>query len=153
MTSSYFQLGWQNAVAPSPETENELDETREKYRETCVILGNFYVMAEDSSKEWKFALPYYRMSQQPVYKILMQANTLWMKQGEAEVTKMTRMPPGLIHYLTEVILNPMAGEDVLEASLADLVIDLLGQYALQVCWTSLILKFYRECACSIKVKF
>jgi len=87
----------------------------------------------DNAKEWKLALPYYRMSQQPVFKILTQANSLWMKQDtENEAMKVARMPPGLIHYLTEVILNPIAGEDVLEASLADLIIDLLGEYALQV---------------------
>jgi hypothetical protein len=56
-------LGWQNAVSPSPETELELTETRDKYRDTCVALANYYVMA-DSANEWKLALPYYRMSQQ-----------------------------------------------------------------------------------------
>ena len=127
---SCLQLAWQNAVSPQPETEMELKETRDKYRETCITLANYYVMA-DNAKEWKLALPYYRMSQQPVFKILTQSKLLWMKEGEGN--RVTRIPPGLIHYMVEVILNPLPCEDVLEASLADLIIDLLGEYALQVC--------------------
>ena len=56
-----------------------------------------------------------------------------MNQGEDNKEGMwVRIPPGLLHYIVEVILNPVPGEDVLEASLADLIIDLLGEYALQV---------------------
>jgi hypothetical protein len=88
----------------------------------------------DNAKDWKLALPYYRMSQQPVFKILTQAKSLWLKEGDGENGGLgvTRIPPGLVHYMVEVILNPVTGEDVLEASLADLIIDLLGEYALQV---------------------
>jgi hypothetical protein len=87
----------------------------------------------DNPKEWKLALPYYRMSQQPVLKILTQAKSMWLKQNEEENGGIRlRLPQGLIHYMVEVILNPAPGEDVLEASLADLIIDLLGEYALQV---------------------
>jgi len=40
--------------------------------------------------------------------------------------------PGLIRYVEAIILNPCKNEDVLEASLADLIIDLLGEYCLDV---------------------
>jgi hypothetical protein len=119
-------------VSPSPELEKELEEMRQKYLETCTTLGNYYVMS-DCSDEWKLALPYYRISQQSVYKILTQAKALWMNQGEeSKEGTWVQIPPGLLHYMVEVILNPVPGEDVLEASLADLIIDLLGEYALQV---------------------
>ncbi len=74
------------------------------------------------------------MSQHSVFKILTQAKTMWLNQVESNggCGSLLRLPPGLVDYMVEVILNPVPGEDVLEASLADLIIDLLGEYALQV---------------------
>ncbi len=60
---------------------------------------------------------------------------MWLNQVDSngECGGLLRLPPGLVDYMVEVILNPVPGEDVLEASLADLIIDLLGKYALQAC--------------------
>jgi hypothetical protein len=63
---------------------------------------------------------------------LTQAKSVWQKEAEDSGSSSARLPPGLVHYIVEVILHPVPGEDVLEASLADLIIDLLGEYALQV---------------------
>ena len=49
------------------------------------------------------------------------------------------LPCGLIHYITEIILNPTEGEDTLEANQADLIIDILGQHASKTL-ASLVLK-------------
>ena len=75
-----------------------------------------------------------RMSQHSVFKILTQAKAMWLNQVESNggCGGLLRLPPGLVDYMVEVILNPVPEEDVLEASLADLIIDLLGEYALQV---------------------
>ena len=52
----------------------------------------------------------------------------------------TQLPRGFVCYITEIILNPIAdGEDTLEANQADLIIDILGQYASKTL-ASLVLK-------------
>ncbi len=77
---------------------------------------------------------------------------MWLNQADSNggFGGLLRLPPGLVDYMVEVILNTVPGEDVLEASLADLIIDLLGKYALQVCllfFCKIMCQFQRSHKC------
>ena len=60
---------------------------------------------------------------------------LWKKSTSSErVEKHRYLPPGLIHYINQIILKPITSngkENVQESALADLIIDILGDHAIE----------------------
>ena len=64
------------------------------------------------------------MSGKPILHILKEAKEAWHKECAPNDKY---LPPGLVHYIKEIILDPTEDEDTLEANLADLIIELLGQ--------------------------
>ena len=125
LRTACHQLSWQLAVNnkdATKEIEDQLRPTRESYMESCFMLGNFYALSEN---DYKLTLPYYRMSCKPLLQVLQKAKEAWL----AERPNDKSLPAGLNHYVNEIILRPVDGEDILETSLADMIIDLLGQYA------------------------
>ena len=119
LRTACHSLAWHHQTAMQKEESRELNEAREKYRETCLDLARFSVGSNDA-REWKLALPYFRMSQQPVPKLLAQIKDLAAANGSP-------LPPGTINYIKEIVLRPTPSEDVLEASVADEIIDMLGK--------------------------
>jgi hypothetical protein len=132
--TSCHQLSWLMTVTKESNLEEQLKVTRESYQDSCQLLGNYYALLSEAS-EAKLALPYYRMSTKPILRILEKAKEVW----RAEQPKAKQLPSGLVHYITEIIINPVEGEDILKANLADLIIDLLGEHALDAL-ASLVLK-------------
>ena len=65
------------------------------------------------------------MSGKPILHILKDAQEAWRKECPAPNDKY--LPPGLVYYIKEIILDPNEDEDILEANLADLIIELLGR--------------------------
>ena len=65
------------------------------------------------------------MSGKPILHILKDAQEAWRKECPAPNDKY--LPPGLVYYIKEIILDPNEDEDTLEANLADLIIELLGR--------------------------
>ena len=139
LRTSIHHLAWQQFVSTTKpanvdgELEKELESTKEKYNNICLLLANFYILS-DKRKEWKLALPYYRMCHLSAIKIIQQAMELWKKSLSSEKTEKHRfLPPGLSHYITEIILNPFCSdkENVQESALADLIIDILGENAIE----------------------
>ena len=131
LRTSYHQLTWLN---------NDPDQTasiRAQFKNNCLLLANYYV-ASAEPKEAKMALPYFRLSDLSAIDVLNQAKDQWL--GSPQSTN-KRLPGGLTHYISEIVLRPVAGcqEDVQESKLADLIIDLLGQYAVD-CLAVLVLK-------------
>ena len=64
------------------------------------------------------------MSGKPILRILKDAQEAWQKECHAPNDKF--LPPGLVHYIKAIILDPNEDEDILEANLADLIIEMLG---------------------------
>ena len=65
------------------------------------------------------------MSGKPILHILKDAQEAWRKECPSPNDKY--LPPGLVYYIKEIILDPNEDEDTLEANLADLIIELLGR--------------------------
>ena len=59
------------------------ENNKEKYNNICLLLANFYILS-DKRKEWKLALPYYRMCHLSAIKIIQQAMELWKKSLSSE---------------------------------------------------------------------
>lgn len=121
LRTSCHSLSWLMATSKddTTATEEQLRNTRDLYQDSCLLLANYYAMSTNPG-EYKLALPYYRMSCKPILMVLKQSKTMWK----------SLLPPGLVHYITEIILNPTESEDILEATLADMMIELLGEHAL-----------------------
>ena len=64
------------------------------------------------------------MSGKPILHILKDVKENWKKECAPNDKY---LPPGLVFYIKEIILDPLEDEDTLEANLADLIIELLGQ--------------------------
>eukprot|EP00095_Tigriopus_kingsejongensis_P008125 maker-scaffold256_size235750-snap-gene-0.9 protein:Tk08125 transcript:maker-scaffold256_size235750-snap-gene-0.9-mRNA-1 annotation:"hermansky-pudlak syndrome 3 protein" len=120
LRTSLHQLAWAQATGKNRNLDEDLVQTRSRYKDTCLELADYFLTCEDVV-EWMKALPYYRMSGRSMNDILKHTRALWAK----------RVPPGLIHYLTEAILKPSKTEAGMDASLADEIIDLLGQRSLE----------------------
>ena len=109
LRTSIHDLGWQHAAGLSKldkvtdtDTEKELGLTKEKYYESCLLLANSYVLSHEY-KEWKLALPYYRMSNLKAVMIIQTAMEAWKKSKtySARIEKHRYLPPGLIHYISQ----------------------------------------------------
>ena len=75
LRTSCHQLSWSQG---SQETASA---TREKFLENCLLLANYYFM-QPNPKEWKLALPYFRMSESSPVDILKQAESIWKEKCE-----------------------------------------------------------------------
>ena len=140
LRTSIHDLGWQKVLSlaksdtsKDANIERELSSIKEKYRDSCLLLANAYVLSHES-KEWKLALPYYRMSNLPAISILQTAMEVWKKSKtlSARVEIHHYIPPGLVHYMKQLILKPLTNgnENVQESALADFVIENLGEHAI-----------------------
>ena len=140
LRTSIHDLGWKQLMSLSKSDkvndtnlENELASTKDRYHESCLHLANAYVLSHEL-KESKLALPYYRMSNLPAISILQTAMELWKKSksSSARIEKHHYLPPGLIHYINQLILKPLTNgnENIQESSLADVIIDILGEHAI-----------------------
>ena len=110
----------------NPDLDAQLKVTKDQYQGSCQLLGNHYALQATSKNEIKLALPYYRMSGYPILHILKNVMDAWTANKKSE----TVLPPGLVYYIKTIILDPLEGfEDTLEANLADMIIDTLGQYS------------------------
>ncbi len=98
---------------------------RDRYRETCTLLARHYVLAADE-KSSLLALPYFRLSGRLVSSNLAYAMEAW---ASIDPNFCQDFPPGLRHYLVDVVLRPTKEENLVDSSLADKVIQLLGDHS------------------------
>ena len=66
-------------------------------------------MMQPAVREWKMALPYYRMSGRSALEILQQAKSIWkekMEEQDIQNPGPDALPMGFVHYITEIVLNP-----------------------------------------------
>ena len=70
---------------------------RDKFRESCRRLSDYYVTSTDAG-DYEKALPYFRMGGQTVSELL------------REVKGQSRISPGLLHILTQVVQSPTKEE-------------------------------------------
>lgn len=155
LRAACHQLTWTMATTKdnsNGETNDLLKDTKECYQASCQLLGNYYALHAETKTETQLALPYFRMSGKPILYLLKSLMNLWKKKEKSEEEQHQEqqksssletqvLPCGFVCYITEIILNPIAdgGEDTLEANQADLIIDILGQYASKTL-ASLVLK-------------
>ena len=154
LRAACHQLTWTMATTKdnsNGETNDLLKDTKECYQASCQLLGNYYALHAETKTETQLALPYFRMSGKPILYLLKSLMNLWKKKKEKSEEEQEQqksssletqvLPCGFVCYITEIILNPIAdgGEDTLEANQADLIIDILGQYASKTL-ASLVLK-------------
>lgn len=123
---SLHHLSWIQATSKTLKgVQENLAQTKESYENNCIELADYYLASEEE-REWKQALPYYRMSGKSMLEILDHVKKTFPEEQEA-----TSLRPGLIHYITEVVLRPTKIERDLDANLADVVIELLGKGSLE----------------------
>ena len=127
LRTACHSLTWTMATTKSnPDLDAQLKVTKDQYQGSCQLLGNHYALHATSKNEIKLALPYYRMSGYPILHILKNVMDAWTANKKSD----TVLPPGLVYYIKTIILDPLEGfEDTLEANLADMIIDTLGQYS------------------------
>ncbi len=127
LRTSLHQLTWQMATTTigKGELEAQLQMTKEAYQGSCQTLGNYYALFSQGKIEMKLALPYYRMSGKPILLLLKDVQEAWKKECPNDKV----LPPGLVHYIKEVIIDPLEDEDTLEANLADMIIEMLGKFS------------------------
>lgn len=137
LRTSCHHLTWQMATnAKNKEIEAQLQVTKEAYQESCQLLANYYAIHSLNMTEAKLALPYFRMSSKPILLLLKEVKEEWKKEQKSQ----EELPMGLVHYIKEIVLDPLEGiEDDLEANLADLIIEILGNDS-QETLASLVLK-------------
>ncbi|CAK9819454.1 BLOC-2 complex member HPS3 [Anthophora quadrimaculata] len=83
---------------------NEFDDTANKnglklknlYNQSCALLGDYYIRSECES-DWDFCIPYYKMS--------------GLKPSEVLSRKSSQDAPGLITFLTDVLLTMKSGSE------------------------------------------
>ena len=98
-----------------------------RYLETCHLLGLHYALSRDR-RRFPLAVPYFRMSGRPAVACLHSCLEEHFRGGGAGAS--VHLPPGLVSYVEEIVLRPSApSENVLDAGLADAVIDLLGRHS------------------------
>ena len=84
--------------APSgPGSGGELSAARDKFRESCRRLADYYVTSAQAG-DYKKALPYFRIGGQTVSELL------------REVKGQSRISTGLLHILTQVVQSPTKEE-------------------------------------------
>ncbi|XP_017893481.1 uncharacterized protein LOC108633046 [Ceratina calcarata] len=83
---------------------NEFDDTTNKnelklknlYNQSCALLGDYYIRSEYES-DWDFCIPYYKMS--------------GLKPSEVLSRKSSQDAPGLVTFLTDILLTMKSGPD------------------------------------------
>ncbi len=98
-----------------------------RYLETCHLLGLHYVLERDPLQH-RLAAAYFRMSGRPAVACLHASLEEHFRGGGGG--EAGGLPPGIVSYVEEIVLRPaVPSENVLDAGLADAVIDLLGRHS------------------------
>ena len=71
LRTSCRQLTWKEGP-----TAEAVASTKEKFLENCLLLANYYFM---QPKDWRLALPYFRMSGLAPLEVLRQAKEVWLE--------------------------------------------------------------------------
>ncbi|TRY75729.1 hypothetical protein TCAL_09858 [Tigriopus californicus] len=125
LRASLHHLSWALATSKNLKSvQDKLTQTKENYETSCMELADYYLTSEDE-QEWKQALPYYRMSGKNMVEILDHVKKTFPDEENSPLR------PGVVHYVTEVVLRPTKTERDLDANLADVVIELLGKGSLE----------------------
>ena len=97
--TALHHYAWAEAKAPASGAgeEGELSAARDKFRQSCRRLADFYVTSSEAGDNKK-ALPYFRMGGQTVSELL------------REVKGQSRISPGLLHILTQIVQSPTKEE-------------------------------------------
>lgn len=113
------RLSWLQVMKPHgiEITQEDIDLVKQCFQESCLRLADHYMTCK-GSKQYKLALPYFRMSKLSPLEVL-QRNKITCP-----------LPLGLIRYIEELILNPSSDENILDAAVADKIISVLGEYSL-----------------------
>uniref|UniRef100_A0A0K2UWL5 Uncharacterized protein n=1 Tax=Lepeophtheirus salmonis TaxID=72036 RepID=A0A0K2UWL5_LEPSM len=119
----FHRLSWALLEAGNKREEivEKITLTKTFLDESSLKLANYHVSRKEE-KEWKLALPYYRLSGKPISFVIDQA----LKARES----VNYLPMGFLHYLTEVLLHPTIKENVLDSVLTDKIIGILGLMAI-----------------------
>ena len=95
--TALHHFSWVKAKASTDQDSGELSNARDKLRESCRRLADYYVTSAQAG-DYKRALPYFRMGGQTVSELL------------KEVKGQSRISPGLLHILTQIVQSPTKEE-------------------------------------------
>ena len=96
--TAMHHYSWMEATAAAGQgSVGELSAARDKFRESCRRLSDYYVTSTEAG-DYKKALPYFRMGGQTVSELL------------REVKGQSRISPGLLHILEQVVQSPTKEE-------------------------------------------
>ena len=114
------RLAWLRAF-PEPGslvTNMDLEAVVECYQESCLRLAEHFLSCPDSDQA-ALATPYFRLSRLPPLAILRRPSVASCVQ------------PGTTLYIKELVLHPTANENIMDAEVADKVINILGENDMQ----------------------
>lgn len=81
------------------------------YDQSCMLLGDYYIES-DSELDWRFSIPYYKMS--------------GLKVNEVLSRKSAKNAPGLVLFLTETLLAMKSGVEADELFQSHNIVDIIG---------------------------
>ena len=98
-------------------SQEDISQVTESYQQSCSKLAQHYITSR-KSKEYKLALPYFRMSRLPLVDILKSVD----HEGPVQA--------GAVKLIEELVTDPSNNDNILNAEVADTVIKLLGEKSL-----------------------
>ena len=113
------RLTWLRVMAPTGVmvTQEEVTEVTRSFEESCIKLAEHYI-ASRRSKEYRLAIPYFRMSKLPLIDVLNRLNIE------------TPVPAGTLRLIEELVVDSSTNESIMNAEVADKIIDFLGERSL-----------------------
>ena len=113
------RLTWLRVMAPPGVvvTQEEVTEVTRSFEESCIKLAEHYITSR-RSKEYKLAIPYFRMSKLPLMDVLNRLNIE------------TPVPAGTLKLIEELVVDSSTNDSIMNAEVADKIIDFLGERSL-----------------------
>ena len=113
------RLTWLRVMAPPGVivSQEEVTEVTRSFEESCIKLAEHYISCR-KSKEYKLAIPYFRMSKLPLIDVINKLNIT------------TPVAAGTLKLIEELVVDSSSHDSILNAEVADKIINFLGERSL-----------------------
>ena len=114
------RLTWLQVIKPHGVsiTQDDLTAANQSFQESCIKLAEHYLTTK-RSKEYKLAIPYFRLSKLPLLDILHRL------QLDSPIQ------PGTLKLIEELVVDSSTNDSIVNAEVADRIISCLGERSLE----------------------